>query len=461
MMKPVVITVGGSELTTWFEMTLSRSKENMTGQLSCSIFGGDISSGPMMRAAKAGAEIQVYIGGQLAFDGSVDARTGSGTQKGKQGAEHGEKGSPKHGGGKGQEGKSEVSATIGPNEYTIKLSARGKTKDLIDASHQHPTTNMMQPTTKEVVNKLVEPFKVQVEWLGEEIKLDKARFRDGAVVFDELQRVALENCYFMYETRDGKLRVTDGVGPSTTGGGDPLILGLNILTFSAEQSEDKQKSKVKVKGQRTKKNIRGEKAVLKTFKEVKNKSTKRNTPYTVQHYGDGEDKSLERRARFEANKRNSASKKITIEVFHVQTPSGQPWDVGNTHYVEVPPEGIFDMFECTEVTYHVDATKTLKTKLVLSPPPSGGDGEGGGGGGGGFGLSSINMNIGDARRSQAGVTLIDGQYPDPWTPPQLSQMPVKTLVELAAEAAKNPPEEEEPKQRAPLTLPPWFGDENT
>ena len=75
------------------------------------------------------------------------------------------------------------------------------------------------------------------------------------------------------------------------------------------------------------------------------------------------------------NKRNSESKKITIEVFHVQSPSGQPWDIGNTHYVEVPPEGIFDMFECTELTYHVNAEKELKTTLMLSPPPSSGAAE--------------------------------------------------------------------------------------
>ena len=67
-------------------------------------------------------------------------------------------------------------------------------------------------------------------------------------------------------------------------------------------------------------------------------------------------------------KRSSESKKITIEVFHVQSPSGAPWDIGNVHYVEVPPEGIFDMFECTQLTYHVNAEKELKTTLTLSPP---------------------------------------------------------------------------------------------
>lgn len=442
-MKPVVITIGGSELTTWTEMTLQRSKEELTGTLNVTIFGGAMPSAPMARAAVAGAEIQCYIAGQLAFTGTVDIRTGTGAKKGKTGTAKEEK---EH---KGKGGSASVN--IGPNEYTIKISARGKTKRLIDSSHQHPTTNMMQPTTKEVVEKLVQPWKIQLDWKGEVIKLDKQRFRDGARVIDELHRVCLENCYFMYETRDGKLRVTDGVG-GDSGGGDALILGENILTFSAEQSEDEAKSKIKVKGQRSKKDIWGKKAVEKTFKEIANGSVKDFVPLIVQHYGDATEKELERRARFEMNKRNSLSKKITIEVFHVQTPSGQPWDIGNTHYVEVPPEGIFDMFECTELTYHVNAEKELKTTLTLSPPPSGGAG----GMGGGFGLGSINMNMGSARRSQAGISFTAGMYPDAWNPPMLSDLPLMTLVEAAA---KPPPEETgEPKKEPPLVLPPWFGE---
>ncbi len=289
--------------------------------------------------------------------------------------------------------------------------------------------------------------------MGEVIKLDKARFRDGARVIDELSRVATENCYFMYETRDGKLRVTDGVG-SASGGGDPLILGINILTFSAEQSEDEAKSKVKVKGQRSKKDKWGEEAVLKTFKEVSDSWVKDFAPHIVQHNGDADDKTLERRARFEMNKRAAKSKKITIEVFHVQSQSGAPWDVGNTHYVEVPPEGIFDVFECTELEYSVDADKTLKTKLTLSPPPSGGAG----GGGGGFGLSSLNMNVGQARRSQSGITSIAGQFPAPWSPPMLVELPLMTLVEAAAQELTKPREPEELKKPPPLVLPPWFGE---
>ena len=447
MMPPVVICIGGSALDSWTEMTLQRSKDKMTGSLSVTIFAGAMSSGPMVAAAKCGAEITVYVGGQLAFTGSVDKREGSGTKKGKKGADETNQKS-----GKGKSG-TQASVTMSATEYTVKLSARGKTKRLIDSSHQHPTTNMMQPTTKEVCEKLVEPWNIQLDWKGEVIKLDKVRFRDGAQVIDELQRIATENCYFMYESRDGKLVVCDGVAGGS--GGEALILGQNILTFSAEQSEDKAKSEVKVKGQRTKKDIRGKKALEKTFKTVKNGKVKSKNLLTIPHYGDATDKELERRARFEMNKRNSASQKITIEVFHVMSQGG-PWDIGNIHYVEVKPEGIFDQFECTELTYHVNAEKELKTTLTLSPPPSGGTG----GSGGGFGLDLINMGIGMARRSQSGISIVEGQYPDPWGPPMLSEMPYQTLVEAAAKPLTDEEKAEQQKMREtpPLTLPLWFGE---
>lgn len=434
-MKPVVITVGGMELTTWTEMELTRSKKEMTGQLSVSIFAGAMPSVPIARMAAAGAPIQVYIGGHIAFTGSVDKRKGTGARKGKWGTE----------GVHWGQSKAEVSTDIGPNAYTIRLNARGETKSLIDSSHQHPTTNMLKPTTKEVVEKLVEPFKIKLDWLGEVIKLDKVRFRDGARVIDELNRVAVENCYFMYETREGKLRVTDGIG--STASGDPLILGQNILEFQAEQSEDEAKSKIKVKGQRSKKNKWGEEAVLKTFKEVQDKAIKSFRPHIVQHNGDADEKTLERRARFEMNERNTSSKRLLITVFHVQA-MGAPWDVGNLHYVEVPVEGIFDMFECTALTYSVDHEKTLKTKIELSPPPSAGGGEG-------FGLAGINFSMGAARLAQSGISMIAGQFPAPWSPPMLSVLPLVSAAESLAQLAQDVPEA---SPAPPDVLPPWFGE---
>jgi prophage tail gpP-like protein len=440
-MNPVEIVIGGSRVETWTEMSLKRTKEGLTGQLDVSIFAGDTPNIPTLTTANTGAEILVYVAGQLAFTGTIDKRTGTAADKGGYGTsdvdtEHGP----------------QMTATMGPNEYTIKLSARGKTKRLIDSSHQHPTTNMLKPTTQKVIEELVKPWKTQLEWLGEVIKLDKIRLRDGSRVVDEIHRIASEYGYFVYETRDGKLRVTDGVG---TGSGDDIILGKNIITFSAEQSEDEAKSQIKVKGQRSEKTKWGEESLLKTFREFMNKGVKDFVPLIVQHFGNGDEKSLERRGRFEANKRNSESKYVTVEVWHVQTPSGRPWDIGTTHYVEVPPEGIFDTFECIELTYNVNADKTMKTTMTLAPPPSGGSG----GSSGGYGLSDLDMTKGNARRSQSGVQLQKGKYPDPWSPAQLVEMALQTLVEAAAKALKEkPPEDEEKPRPPPMELPPWFGD---
>jgi hypothetical protein len=279
--------------------------------------------------------------------------------------------------------------------------------------------------------------------------------RDGARAADELDRISIENAYFMYETRDGKLRVTDGVGSAGGSGGDPLVLGKNILSFSVEQNEEGAKSEVKVKGQRTKKDKWGKKAVEPTTKTVKDQAAAK-TPAnaTVQLYADATPEALERRGRFEMNRRNNDAKKVTVEVFHVQTPSGQPWDIGNTHYVQIPCEGVFDMFECIELTYTVNAKDTVKTSLVLSPPPSGGTG----GGSGGTGLESLNMNIGNVARAQSGVVMSADTYPDPWTPPQLVEMPFLTVAEEVLAASKAAEEDEDEPRPPPLVLPPWFGD---
>lgn len=416
-MKPVHIFIDGQELVGWTSMSLSRSKDRMTGELHVAIFMGYMPDAPVIVDAARGREITVYIGGHLAFIGSIDKRLGKGSRKAEEGVSTSDVSVTPNG-----DFGSSSTLSIGPNEYTVNLTARGKTKYLIDSSHQHPTTNMLQPTTREVVNKLVEPWGTQIEWLGTDIKLDKVRFRDGCRVVDELHRVGLENCYFMYETRDGRLRITDDIGPSV---GDPIILGVNILAFNCEQSENTAKSKIKVKGQRTKKDIWGEEACLETVKEIEDQWVAANLPIIVQHYGDATPEALERRARFEANKRSSSSKEVTLDVFHVQSPSGLPWDIGQLHYVEIPPEGVFDTMECTKLTYTVDADRTLQTQLTFSPPPARGPQ-----GSSGTFLPEITpdaLGVGPSRRAAAGVTFAPGRYPSPWSGPSLVILPFVAL----------------------------------
>lgn len=430
MVAPVVIFIGGAELTGWTQMTLSRSKSDMTGQLSVSVFFSYVPDGPVLTQVVRAKDAMVYIGGQLAFFGKVDKRSGAGIK-------HGSTGSDGNVRNEVVGADTSRSVSIGADEYTVTLTARGSTKYLVDSSQQHKTTNMMQPTNRDVIEELVKPWGIELDWLATEIKLDKARFRDGARVIDELQRVATENAHFIYETRDGKLRVTDDTGRVT---GESLILGDNILSFSAEQSEDKAHSKIKVKGHRSKKDVWGNDAVKGRFKEVEDAWVGSEIPLIVQHYGDATDEALERRAVFEMNKRASSSKSVTVDVFHVQPRTGQPWDIGTLHYVQVPPEGIFDVFECTELQYTVQNDQTIKTTLTLSPPPVAAGGLGVLAGGLGSLLSSLPSILtaaaqaGQSQKRAAGITNQRGQYPDPWTSPDLSVIvppPVADVIDVA------------------------------
>jgi prophage tail gpP-like protein len=407
---PVHIIVGGSVLKGWTEFTLSRSKKEMTGNLSVKVFFAYIPTAPVITQFVRGKPVQVYVGGHLAFNGTLDSRGGKGSHN--QNRDSKGRFSSGHGAGGGSR-----SAHIGPNEYTVTLNARGKTKRLIDSSHDHKTGTITGAKTKPVADELVKNFKVQLDWRAPSHDMDKVRFRDGGTVADELFRLGNEFGYYMFEDREGKLRVTDEGGPET---GDPIILGENILEFDVQQSEDQSNSEIKVKGQRTKKDIRGKDAVNRE-KKIKDNWVKDYSPLIIQAYADATDEHLDRRSRFEANNRASESKQCKAKVWHVQSRSGQPWEIGTLHYVEVPPEGIFDVMEVIELTYTVDADKNLNTSLTLAPPP-------GAASGGGGGLSALAaplaqmLSIGASRRAQLGIEFRDGQYPDPWTGPDFEDV---------------------------------------
>lgn len=471
-MPPIVIVVGGVLLEGYTSMSLTRSKNDMTGTLSVTVFWGYLPNQPVLTAARAGAPIMVYIGGHLAFIGKIDSRGGA-SKKGNQ------RNSNQFSGGKGRQvslgsgkqagGKAGVSSHADATSYIVTIKARGMTRDLIDSSHQHKTGTITGAKTKPVIATLIKDFGIQLDWRGAVVDMDKVRFRDGAIVSDEIHRVCQEYGYWAYETRDGKLRVTEMAGPET---GEPIIVGDggNVLAFEVEQSDNHQNSELKVKGQRTKRNMRGKQAVERE-KRVKTGS-EGFRPYTMQHYTDGSDEALQRRIKHEADVRNAESKKVKARVFHVQPRTGGYWDVGMLHYVQIPTEGVFEVMECTDITYSVDATKRLQTMMTLSPPPSGGGGAGGFGsiagsiagfagalgGTGGGALANLAgragaIDIGAAAREQLGIKLEPGKYPLSWGPVQLADVALDAVTTVAAETGLAAVLE----GAAPLILPPEWG----
>lgn len=464
--RPFRIFCAGQEITTYTTAHLERKKEDLTGSLSFAIAYTGAPTTVLLAIIAAGAEIQVYIGNNLAFTGTVDKRQGKkDTRVNRAGAGRATaigRGDATHGGA--------VTSKAAKESYTITVRARGKTKRLVDSSQDHPTSTILNPTTRSAVETLVKSWRTTIEWLAPDYELDKIRLRDGATVQDELHRIANENGLYTYETRDGKLRYC--IGP--VGMGQALIAGDGILDFLTEQSEDQQNSEITVKGQRTKKGTWGKEAVLRK-KTLKSQGVRDYAPLILQHNGDGSDDALERRAKFEADNREAQSKKVTVEVFHVQPKDGGSWDLGQAHFVMIPSEAVCDVMECVGLEYTVDKENVLKTTLHLTAVPSGSLGGVSGGGligmaagllGGGAGILGASLGVLGAvaglgasipgglvgpggfasliamatqQRGLLGITLTPGQYPASWGGADLVDLPDNAAPEDTALGIAEPP----------------------
>ena len=417
-MQPFTIVFSGAEFSGWTTATLSRKKGDMTGTLEFEVFFDQLPRNPVMRGIAKGTEVQAYVGGALAFNGTVDGRTG----KGKKGG---------HKKGADAESGASYSASATKDSYSIKVSARGKLKHICDCSHVHETGFFEKKTAIATIKEITAPFSVEAE---DKVGLSEALDRtltDGGNVADEIHNILSDSGADLYESVEGKLMI---VNHGDSGSGEALILGHNILTFSCEQTEEHEVSHIKVKGNRTHKHY-GKDAITKPLETLTTGTSKAFRPYTGHCPGDATPARLKKSAKNEAAARAKKGKTISVDVFHVQSSSGEPWDLNTTHYVEIPTENIFDEFVIEELTYHVSKDE-LKTSLKLSPKGADSQDDGTD-----TGMISDKQALGIARRNQMGVKYGQGTYPDTWAGVPATFLSAAQIVTMvpAAKTVSYPP----------------------
>lgn len=349
-MKPLHIFIDNQELIGYTDFTLSRNKEDLTGQFSVTLFMGYTPNEPILQQALAGAEVTIYIGGHLAFCGRVERRKGNTVP------------------GEAQEESSSASVTLDATQYKVQLSGRGKSQQIIKSSHLDTIGTLLEATDRVCLERLTDEFDdIELDWQAAELELGTVRFNDGGMVLDELHRIQELAGLYIYEGRDGRVVVQDGPSDAT---GEPIVLGTNILSHSAEIKLDQQNSHITVKGQRTKVDVVNAPAILPTFTATVDTGARLFAPLTLHLHGDATEEVLRRRGTFEINKRTTASQEITVDMFYLQQSTGEPWDLGQRHLVVIPPEQINSEMEITSITYTLNATDTIKTTLTLSVPPT-------------------------------------------------------------------------------------------
>jgi prophage tail gpP-like protein len=440
-MDPFIIAVAGAQLKGWTHAKLTRKRDHATGELSFSVFFDGLPGNPPMNTVTPGAQIQVYVAGNLAFTGTLDSRKGQ-AKAHKHGQVHDSRHHDRNGQAKGIKGKDAESAGSGsgrsvaitPDSYEIHFSARGTCKDIVDCSHAHATGQIKNATPIQAIKALLAPYGIEaVDQANLTDSIDRT-FTDGGIVSDEIHDIVMNSAASIFESTQGQLIIANH---GASGSGDDLILGQNILAFSAEQTEEPLRSDIKIKGNRTGKAY-GAKAIQDPIQTLNVASVKRFRHYAGQINGDGTTERVKAAARNEAASRAQAAKTVKVEVFHVQTPSGTPWDINTTHYTEVPTENIFDEFVVTELTYDVSPTE-LKTSLTLAPAAAVDEG------GGSTSMVSDAQAIGQARRAQLGTAYGLASYPSPWSDTSGTFLSPDQIAALgAAVAVAAPP---------PLTLP--------
>lgn len=331
--------IGGERLTRIQSFSLLRSTESITGEVSISIFMSYIPEERVFNGVIREAETLVYIGGHLAFTGALDSRRDSGTP---------------------------------PGQYNIELTARGRTKRLIDYSHRHPTGTILRTTNRQVFEALVQPFSIRIEWLAEEVSLPRVRLRDGAKVYDELRRIAQRTGVNFYETRDGNLRVVDTPTGET---GEPIVLTQNIVSFDADLRGELEKRNIQVKGQRTEPTSWGAQAIAPSILSLQDSTVPEGGQLTVQMYGTATPDALRRAGGYDYNRRVAAARDVNVQLFGNLQSAGSPWDLGLQHQVEIPPAGVSGFFEAASLNYVLDAAARVRTNLSLHPLTTRAEGE--------------------------------------------------------------------------------------
>lgn len=427
---PVLILIAGQLLRTWTSMRLSRRKQDLTGDLSITVYFGIVPDAPVLPEVADQKDVQVYIYGHLVFNGEVagrkaDKKKQSAPNTKTQGSGSIARGTGHRGGG------TRITAT----EYVLTISATGKTRRLIQSSHKHKTGSFYDADSQKIVQELIDPWPIDLDWQAESRDVGTWRLEDGGTVVDQIHTLGNEKAHYLWEGRDGRLICSDGTLGQQ---GEALIMGRNILDYSAEQKTDHQNAEYEVKGQRNRK--AWGKAAVNRKKTLKNSDNKADTKLSIQAYGDGDDDTLERRAQFEADNRNAADKQVRIGLFGLAQSDGTPWDVGLEHYVEVPSENVYDAMECTELTITTDGEKEFGTQLTLTPLPS----KSGGAGLAGVAGRSGAQAIAAQRRQQLGIKPVAGRYPSSWGPPDLVAVAeeaavVTQAVGLAARVVRQPP----------------------
>lgn len=366
----ISVSVGGNTINRFTNVKWKLSAESTEQSADFEVFMEYAPQSPVFPWIKDGVDATVSIGGFVNITGAIESRKGEGDKE----------------------------------SYNLSFSVKSKTKK---GQKQHAKLGKGQKvntSAKKVADEIAKNGGLQIKYGAsvEDVKIAQHICVGDATVDKEIKDIWRDRGFLVYGDHEGKIRVEGDEEGET---GCDLIVGVNVMKYSASQSDEKKRGKIKVKGTRVLTKETNRKGTITPDGSAKMK-TKIESEWVVWAMGDQTPESLKKRAKFESNRRDAASKEVEITTFGWLAPNGQPYRVNGKHYTEVPSESVYDMLRIKDISGSAKKTE-VEVEVTLAPIKGLSNTLGGG-------QSALGKARAAIRRNQVGAKLKEGEYPSPW-----------------------------------------------
>ncbi len=328
-MSDVEVIIDGKTYDGWKSIKIKSSMESISKSFSIETsdkYGSSLENNPI----KLGDEIKINIGIDRVLTGYIEQARNS----------------------------------ISDGSHALSFSGRDKLGDIIDSSIANDFKSSNKTDLKNLANKLLTPFDIDVEYTAGATAKFKFIPETGENIFEALLKEAKDFGYLLGSTPEGNLKIYSNDTPVQAS--VDLFYGDNILSFDYNENSTDIFSSYTIKSQ-----IKTSRKGLGRSRQVTeaNDTMERYRYLMINAERKQTTESLKKRAKWEKQSRNDLSKVLTVKCQGLyqdnKAKRKKIWEIGQTVMTIIPPIKILDTYLISEVSYDVSNSGSFSTLKLL------------------------------------------------------------------------------------------------
>jgi len=346
-----VVIIEGQRYDKFLSLTLKRSIEEGTcsGTVVLSWPGAEAFniSSAVAPAFSAGAEGEIILDGQTAGKVIFDTRISKGTSK----------------------------------HYELTLQFRGQASELVDSSPDHESGQFNRQKPAQIIRAMMQGFKTQLQEKGGGSAQQAERFiiAEGETIERAARRCAREYGLLLYENPEGNWVLASELG---MGGGGRLEIGRDFTQWSVKADIVPRFTKLGMVGTGIPTDDKyggGQQGTEQIWNQAQGMmggggGGMANRMLRVLVDGDHTKQSIEKRGKFEQQRRSSSGLNVTLKTATWTDEGGQLWEVAKSYHVKIPVDQVDDDCKLTEVEFELTPDSRSATLVLTSENAWGGGG---------------------------------------------------------------------------------------